>query len=103
MPTTPWRFAHCSWWSRRHRGACLDVPRVSKFAHWIDELASFVVGCGMVSLMQQAMVKVTKENDEPHGGVASLRKYMKSNPSLRCGNRVPVFGIPFATSMDRGS
>ena len=59
------------WWSRRHRGACLDFPR-------IDELASAVVGCGMVSLW-----------------VASLRKYKKSNASLCCGTRVPVF-VPAA-------
>ena len=53
-----------------------------------DESASVVVGCGMVSLMQKAdVVKLAKDNDEPHGGVASLRKYMKSNASLRCGTR----------------
>ena len=42
-----------------------------------------------------AVVKLAKDNDEPHGGVASLRKYMKSNASLRCGTRGVVI-VPAA-------
>ena len=65
MPTTSWR------WSRRHR-ACLDVPRVLKLAHGIDELPSFVVGCGMVSPMScffevQEVERVTVLRDQSTG------------------------------------